>query len=190
MRGTLSEIRKDVTELQEAVGERVINEKVAQTRLTALEERVSTVDGVQLPSDKDRAPFKASELRPATDGSAKVKNEHSAPAIETGSIGVPKAEIVFGEAIVTPAGEAEFAVQLAAGATLQAMRQSWGQLAERHGGTLAKLQPRVVAPRAEGGFYRLIAGPVRTKADAERICTVLGVGPKVCFPTPYAGVPL
>jgi hypothetical protein len=48
----------------------------------------------------------------------------------------------------------------------------------------------VVAPRAEGGAYRLLAGPVPTKADAERICSELRVGPKGCFATPYAGVPL
>src|SRR5262245_9460048 len=32
MQSSLSEVRKDVSQLQEAVGERVINEKVVQTR--------------------------------------------------------------------------------------------------------------------------------------------------------------
>lgn len=203
MRGAISEIRKDVTDLQEAVGERVANEKVVQTRLSALEDRVSTVDGTQqepalTPEGKDKAAHKASELRPAADAHevpALVAVGQPAAPIETGSIGskaepAPKAEIVFGEPIVTPAVQSEFAVQLAAGATLQAMRQSWGQLAERHAGALGKLQPRVVAPRSEGGIYRLLAGPVATKADAERICAALGVGPKACFPTPYVGAPL
>lgn len=203
MRGAISEIRKDVTELQEAVGERVANEKVVQTRLTALEERVSTVDGAQhgsalMPEGKDKAAHKASEPRPsaeAHDVPPLVAVGPPATPIETGSIGsraapAPKAEIVFGEPIVTPAAQSEFAVQLAAGASLQAMRQSWGRLAERHAGALGKLQPRVVAPRAEGGSYRLLAGPVATKADAERICTALGIGPKACFPTPYVGAPL
>jgi hypothetical protein len=227
MRGSLSEIRKDVSQLQEAVGERVINEKVVQTRLSALEERVSTIDGPPQPSQQsspspqptaaapaaaaptgltatvpgirvlETTPRPANEPRPvAADGPAKTQGSPAqtvAPApfvaIETGSIPA-KAEIVFGEPVVTPAKQSEFAVQLGAGPSLQALRQSWGQLAERHAGALAALQPRVVAPRAEGGAYRLLAGPVPTKADAERICSELRVGPKGCFATPYAGVPL
>ena len=81
-------------------------------------------------------------------------------------------------------------MQLAAGPSLEGLRQSWGQLSERHAGALSTLQPRVVPPRSEGGLYRLLAGPVRTKADAERICSQLGVGPKACFATTYTGSPL
>jgi hypothetical protein len=101
-----------------------------------------------------------------------------------------KEEIVFGEPIVTRGGQPEFAVHLASGASLKALRQSWGQLRQRHAAALDGLQPRVVAPRGEGGSYRLIAGPVPTKAAAEHICTELHAGPKACFPTPYAGAPL
>jgi hypothetical protein len=70
------------------------------------------------------------------------------------------------------------------------LRQSWGRLIERHGRSLAALKPRVVAPRSEGGIYRLLAGPVSSKADADRICAQLGGGPKACFVTAYAGSPL
>ncbi len=219
MRGSLSEIRKDVTQLQEAVGERVINEKVVQTRLTALEERVSTIDGPQQSSQQpsrqptaaaptgltatvpgirvlDTTPRSVNDPRPAADSPVKIQESPAqtvAPApfvpIETGSIPA-NAEIVFGEPVVTPAKQTEFAVQLGAAPSLQALRQSWGQLAERHAGALGPLQPRVVAPRSEGGAYRLLAGPVPTKAEAERICSELRVGPKGCFATPYAGAPL
>ena len=212
VRGSLSEIRKDVTELQSAVGERVENEKVVQTRLTALEERVSAVDP-PLPSVPDGG--KAADGRKAApkdgepsagDAQDKAAAE-AAPAprvkppfvpIETGSIASKaeatpkedaKEEIVFGEAVVTRGGR-EFAVQLAAAATLNALKQSWGQLAERHAGALGHLRPRVIAPRGEGGAYRLIAGPLATRADAERVCSELGAGPKACFPTPYSGAPL
>jgi hypothetical protein len=63
-------------------------------------------------------------------------------------------------------------------------------LSGRHAGTLGTLKPRVVAPRGDGGVYRLLAGPLPTKADAERICSQLGVGAKACFATQYAGAPL
>ena len=207
VQGSLSEIRKDVSQLQEAVGERVINEKVVQTRLTALEDRVTTIDGQQ--ESPSAAPVSKvpgitllppGQPRPVAEPPFKPIDESSAAAlapppgapgapIETGSI-PPKAEIVFGEPVVTRVGTPEMAVQLAAGPSLQAVRQSWELLSERHAGTLAALQPRVVAPRGEGGVYRLLAGPLPSKVDAERICSQLGVGSKACFATKYVGAPL
>jgi hypothetical protein len=108
--------------------------------------------------------------------------------IETGSIAAPPA-ITFGEPEVTPARQA-FAVQLAAGPSLDALRLSWGLLVERHGGALASLQPRFIAPRAEGGPYRLLAGPLPSKADADKVCAAMGVGKQGCFSTPHIGDPL
>jgi SPOR domain len=204
MQGSLSEIRKDVSQLQEAVGERVVNEKVAQTRLNALEERVSTIDGQpEQPPAVPTAKVPGISLlptggpRPAAEPPFKAVEEPLAvnippplsPPIETGSI-PPKAEIVFGEPVVTRASGPEMAVQLAAGPSLQSVRQSWELLSGRHGGTLGTLKPRVVAPRGEGGVYRLLAGPLPTKADAERICSQLGIGAKACFAAQYAGAPL
>jgi hypothetical protein len=197
IRGSLTEIRKDVAQLQEAVGEQVINEKVTQTRLTALEERVSTIDQQQqpvatpAPKAADKTARNAPDPSPAGEAPAAQPETPARPPfvpVETGSL--TKEKIVFGEAVVTPADKTEFAVQLAAGTSLQALRQSWGQLTERHAGALATLQPRVVAPRSEGGLYRLLAGPVPTKAEAEKICSALGVGPKACFATSYTGAPL
>lgn len=203
VKGSLNEIRKDVTELQTAVGERVENEKVVKTRLTSLEDRVSTIDGAPPPATDGEGPGKAAPKAgepSAGDAPGKAQVE-TAPtpavkppfvSIETGSIS-PKEEareeIVFGEAVVTKGGK-EFAVQLAAAPSLSALKQSWGQLAERHAGALGSLRPRVVAPRGDGGIYRLIAGPLPTKADAERVCSELRIGPKACFPTPYIGAPL
>jgi SPOR domain len=207
VQGSVAEIRKDVTQLQDAMGERVVQDKAVQSRLTALEERVATIETPQAPSvpaPKAKAPAeKVSRKLPDTITTAHILNAprpetaqpptpkadaRSAP-IETGSIASTE-EITFGEAVVVPAGKTTFAVQLAAGPSLQGLKQSWGQLVERHGGPLAALQPRVVAPRTEGGPYRLLAGPIPTKADADRICTELGVGRSGCFATPYTGVPL
>jgi hypothetical protein len=108
--------------------------------------------------------------------------------IETGSIA--KAEIVFGEPVVTRADGPKLAVQLATGPSLQELRMSWGQLAQQHRDALATLKPRIVAPRAKNGTYRLIAGPVATEADARRICSQLGAASATCFATPYGGTPL
>jgi hypothetical protein len=215
VRGSLTEIRKDVSQLQDSMGERVANETVVKSRLTALEDRVATIEpGQPPPTTPPAAPPTATPGPKPADKSAQTPTEvttaeilartreRTAPnpsktaaapppaeAIETGSLG-GKDEIVFGEAVVIPASRKDFAVQLAAGPSLQVLRQSWGQLVERHGGPLASLKPRIVAPRSEGGIYRLLAGPVPTKADADRICAALGGGPKACFVTAYGGSPL
>jgi hypothetical protein len=48
-----------------------------------------------------------------------------------------------------------------------------------------------VPPRADGtGHFRLVAGPLPTRADAERLCTELGVGRQGCFATTFVGQPL
>jgi hypothetical protein len=208
VQGSLTEIRKDVSQLQDAVGERVENEKVVKTRLTALEDRVSTIDpGQPVPGTADTmaADRPASgavgepPFRPVPDA-AMPASRAPAGSIETGSIVVPsvapkpavekpREEIVFGEPVVTRANAPELAVQLATGPSPQALKQSWGQLSEQHAG-LSSLQPRVVAPRGKGRNYRLIAGPVATEADATRICSELGAAPQSCFVTRYAGVPL
>jgi hypothetical protein len=117
-----------------------------------------------------------------------AKDDGPPVPLETGSIR-PKAEITFGEPVVKRAGAIAFAVQLAAGPSLPGLRQSWGQLRERHG-ALAALEPRVVAPRTEGGPYRLLAGPFATKADADRVCTEMNVGRNGCYVTTYIGTPL
>jgi hypothetical protein len=227
VQGGLTEIRKDVTHLKDAMGERVANEKVVKSRITALEERVATIEPGQTPpataptsplatSPAAQPPATNAAPKPADKSSqapmevttsdilARTKQETAAvppgkgsattpppaeAAIQTGSLGA-KDEIVFGEAVVIPANKKDFAVQLAAGPSLQVLRQSWGQLLERHGSSLAALKPRIIAPRSEGGIYRLLAGPVPTKADADRICAELGGGPKACFVTAYGGSPL
>jgi hypothetical protein len=194
------------------MGERAATEKVLQSRVTALEERVATIEPGQTPPATAPTPRGADKSArrspdgPTADAADRSKEEPPAAPpfkaiapsppppvpIETGSIisKTSKDEIVFGEAIVTPAIQKDFAVQLAAGPSLQVLRQSWGRLVERHGRSLAALKPRVVAPRSDGGIYRLLAGPVPSKADADRICAELGGGPKACFVTAYAGVPL
>jgi hypothetical protein len=108
-------------------------------------------------------------------------------SIETGSITQP--EIVFGEAVVTRA-EHLYAVQLDSAVSLDALRMRWGLLVERYGSTLATLQPRYVAPRAQGGPYRLLAGPLTSAADAKGICGELRAQIPACSTTDFAGEPL
>jgi TolA-binding protein len=208
MRRNLSEIQKDVADLREASADRDAKDKTVATRLTAVEERLATLHPSSESADTPPSKAKVSErhqrktapmVRVITvpqDGAApaptpqspSVKDDGPPVPLETGSI-APKEEITFGEPVVTRAGPVAFAVQLAAGPSLQGLRQSWGQLRERHG-SLAALEARVVPPRSDGGPYRLLAGPFATKADADRVCTEMGVGRNGCYVTTYIGTPL
>jgi hypothetical protein len=206
MRRNLSEIQKDVADLKEAAAERETKDRTVSTRLTAVEERLATVHASTEPTDASPK-AKISERHPRKTGPTvrviTVPQDASAPTpalspsfkddgppvpLETGSI-APKEEITFGEPVVTRSGPIAFAVQLAAGPSLQGLRQSWGQLRERHG-SLAALEPRVVPPRSDGGPYRLLAGPFPSRAEADRVCTEMGVGRNGCYVTTYIGTPL
>ena len=125
-----------------------------------------------------------------------------AERVETGSI-VPPAQpapapaspaaaptITFGAPVVTPTkSSTTYAVQIGAGNSREAVRSSWNQLTNKHA-ALQGLEPRVVAPKAEGGKFRLMAGPFPSKAEAERVCADMGVGRTGCFSTTFGGEPL
>jgi hypothetical protein len=114
----------------------------------------------------------------------------TAPGIETGSIA--QVPITFGEPVVTRSNpnNPNFAVQLGAGRSLDALKLSWSLLLDQHGDSLSPLQPRVIVPRTEGGSYRLVAGPFESRAEAERICAAMSLSRNKCFATTFAGEPL
>jgi hypothetical protein len=212
MRRNLSDIQNDVAQLKEAAAQREAEDKAMATRLSAVEERLASLqpaDPADAPRPKvsernqrrmadARAGARVINIQPDTPAqpplSGSAKDEGPPVPLVTGSIGRKDAnsveEVTFGEPVVKRAGAATaFAVQLAASPSLQGLRQSWGQLRERHG-VLAALEPRVAAPRNEGGPYRLLAGPFATKADADRVCSDMGVGRNGCYVTTYTGAPL
>jgi hypothetical protein len=154
------------------------------------------------PKAADKAQPKAAVVKPVAQkaGSPRVitvPNEGSTPAnirtpgdkapLVTGSISQP--DIVFGEAVVTRAEEL-YAVQLDMATSLETLRMRWGVLVERYGSTLATLQPRYVAPRAQGGQYRLLAGPLTSTAAAREVCGELRAQLPLCSTTDFGGEPL
>ena len=111
------------------------------------------------------------------------------PAIATPATQAqPSEPILFGPAIVKPAPK-PFAVQLASGPTLDAIRLSWSKLSEQHADALSKLQPHVTTTGtpATGQIFDLIAGPVKSAADAKKICKALATRGTDCKVAPYAG---
>jgi hypothetical protein len=155
---------------------------------------------VRTPAD----PTATARVVTTIEGPTKAAPEPTPAPIETGSIA--QLPITFGDAVVTttsnpvvataapPAAAAAapstYAVQLGAGPSLDALRLSWSMLVERHGAALASLQPRFVPPRNAGGPYRLVAGPLPSKVEADKVCAEMGVGRNGCFSTQLAGEPL
>jgi hypothetical protein len=199
LRRNLGEVQKDVSDLKEAAASQEANGKAVNTRLTAVEERLATIEA-EPPSPKakpgEKAPRKAPEGKP----SAKMINapvpeaktgkaDSPAAPIETGSIAAA-AEITFGEPVVTPAAQQPFAVQLGSHPSLEGLRERWDKLRDQYRGQLGALQPRIVPPRSGGGAYRLLAGPFPTKADADRACADMRLARPGCFATAYTGTPL
>ena len=96
--------------------------------------------------------------------------------------------ISFGPAIVKPAPK-PYAVQLASGSSLDEMRNSWSQLTDQHAEALGKLSPHVVLSGSDQTLqtFDLIAGPVKTAADAKRICKALAARGTDCKIASFTG---
>ncbi|KAB2910513.1 MAG: SPOR domain-containing protein [Hyphomicrobiaceae bacterium] len=216
---TVTELQKDVSHLKGAAEQRDAQEKEVRSRLSALEERVTTMPVTVAtpappPTAKQKAAEKAAQIKaaaaqqkaaqakaaapriisvaePPASAPAPAVKANAAPApLVTGSIAQPQATIVFGEPVVTKARESVFGVQLAAAPSIDALRLSWSLLLERHGAALATLQPRVVRPRTEGAPYRLVAGPLPSMAEANQICGELRAQQASCASTDFVGEPL
>jgi SPOR domain len=224
VRRSVGDVQRSLGEVREALDRNISDEKMTQTRLSALEGRVTDMAAGQPPPPVAAAPAatagkqkaverpqpkapaaaaapktaeKGAEPAPATrvmsaimavpDQPEKPAAEPPAPVIETGSIAA--APITFGEPVVTRAST-NFAVQLGAGRSLEAIKLNWSLLLDQHGDALSPLQPRVIAPRGEGGSYRLVAGPFETRADADKVCAALGLSRNKCFATVFMGEPL
>jgi hypothetical protein len=112
-----------------------------------------------------------------------------APGLETGSVAPEKEALVsFGPAIVTPAVSKPVAIQIASGPSVDALRLSWSLLSDRHGKDLKSLQPRyITGATASGLTYDLVAGPITSASEAERLCKELGKSGTSCRVSDFSG---
>jgi len=204
---TVSAIEQDVGRLKDTVDQHDVHDREAQSRLAALEERVTNLASTPSPAvaTAPSAQQKAAERAKAAaekqrEAAARIvsameqgKSDPPAPTamppkLETGSIASPPPSITFGAPEVTPAQT--YAVQLASAPSLDALRTSWQALREEHGERLGTLKPRYVATRGGTGPYGLIVGRLASKAEAEQVCADIGLARKDCFVTTAMGKPL
>lgn len=195
LRDAIGQIQLDVAKLKTDVSSQAETSKAVETQLIALQNRVMAQEPpVQAEAVPDPAPSakpdtattaatmaqdkpaaKAAPAAPSKVINADREKEKDAPLV-TGSVKstTPSAEgINFGPAVVKPAAK-PVGLRLGAGASVDSLRLNWSLLADRHAEALSKLEPRVIADAIGGvATYDLVAGPVKSKADAAKICKEL-----------------
>lgn len=93
----------------------------------------------------------------------------------------PPPVIEFGVANVEPAlpvarSREQVGVRLASGPSVDALRLTWNLLLDTYGPTLRGLEPRYVGSASAGALgptYDLIAGPLPSRTDGERMCRII-----------------
>ncbi len=103
---------------------------------------------------------------------------------------IPAGPIDFGAAVVQPATP-PVGLQISSGASIDSLRLSWSLLSDRHGDTLKNLQPRYVARGdVDHPTYDLIAGPIQSRSEAQRLCKALAARNVPCTVGDYMGASL
>lgn len=139
-------------------------------------------------SSAEPAPAPTAQPEPPAAGSARAPklinaDTQLAPggltigSLETGSVGAAaKASnqaISFGPAVVKPAPK-PVGVQISSGASVDSLRLSWSLLADRHSDALKNLEPRYLATgNADNPVFDLLAGPIKSRAEAAKVCKAL-----------------
>ncbi len=217
---SVGEIRKDIGRLKDTVEQHDAQEREAQARLAALEEKVTSLAAsppVAAASPAAESPAtrqgvadrgkgavdrKAAERRstshivtvvegPSPPATGAPPPEAKPATVETGSITTPPpAGVTFGPAKVSPARAPQVYAVQVGAGPSLDALRLTWSILSERHGALAVLTPRYVAPRGGSGPYRLIAGAFASKAEAEKVCADMNVGRQGCLPTTATGEPL
>ena len=101
------------------------------------------------------------------------------------SVAKPK-PVTFGRPQVTTGGRRAAALALSSSKSITGLKASWLLLTTRHGDLLRAFEPRY-ASDTRSGNYRLIAGPIVSRSEADRICTLLRAKNVDCGVADYLG---
>ena len=128
-------------------------------------------------------------VRPLETGSlaSGAKGAASSPPAPPVQPAAPVA-ISFGPATVKSEPK-PFGVQLSSGPTLDAIQLSWSLLSDQYPDALRRLEPRYTTsgtPEA-GQTFDLMAGPIRSAADARKVCKTLAARGTDCRVAEFTG---
>jgi len=109
---------------------------------------------------------------------------HTAEAAGGEPSGGPRMLVPGGTRAAAPRS-GQVSVHLASYRSMEQAQSGWSQLRKTYRPQLATLAPdiRKVAVKGKGDFYRLYAGPIETRGEADKICRVLRVKRQFCSVT-------
>lgn len=146
--------------------------------------RLVNVDGNTQPFDT--AALETGSVAAAAKPAAKAADKAAAkPAVD-----VPAEAVDFSDVVVKPATPAAkpVGVQISSGASVDSLRLSWSLMADRHIDALKNLEPRFVARGDEAApTFDLIAGPIKSRADAQKVCKALAAKNVPCKVGDFTG---
>lgn len=154
------------------------------------------IDGAQIPATQIQAALAAPAAPAQAVRAAKVINGEAAArttanSLETGSLNAaakaPADAISFGPAVVKAAPQ-PMGIKISSGELADSLRLSWSLLAEKHGDTLKGLEPRYVSGGdALNPNFDLVAGPLKSKAEAAKVCKALAAKGVPCTVGAFTG---
>jgi hypothetical protein len=85
-----------------------------------------------------------------------------------------------------PIATGPLGLELVTGPSVDALRLNWSFLGDRHGAALKSLEARYAAS-AQGGPFKLLAGPVASAEDGARLCEQFRAKGTPCRVAPFTG---
>lgn len=189
LKTSVGQIQLDLTQMRTDIVAQGEQQKTVSSEVAALQSRLTSTpetETLDKPAAQEvtvenktepKTEKKTTEAVEATADKPRVINADATKAdtkLETGSL-QKKAEteiVSFGPAVVKPAAPAKkVGIKLSSGASLDSLRLSWALLSELHGEKLRDLAPRYTTTgSAANPEYDLVAGPIKSEADAAKIC--------------------
>jgi hypothetical protein len=203
LKSSMTRLELDIANVKSQVTDQANQTQQLSSQLTALDDKVrlaeapasttttTTADSSQQ-SGSDAAPPQDADGGPAPAKIINAQPRAGAP-IETGSVDKAKAAskpISFGPAIVKPEPRS-YGVQLATDPSVDGLRITWGALSQIHSEQLSNLRARYAdLGTATSPNFGLIAGPVKSKTEAKKLCKELSAQAVSCKVSEYRGADL
>lgn len=196
LKSSVAQLQSDVTSVRSDVDRASAQQTALATELTSLNSRMaSNAQAVAQPPP-------ASTPAPQTPKLINSDGKQAGAPLETGSVAnattaaavahpeKSSSPAAFGPAIVKPAPK-PVGIRISSGPTVEGLRVSWSLLADNYGAELKNLQPRF-ASRGDPAnpTYDLVAGPVKSKTQAAKLCKALTEKSVPCTVTDEIGDPL
>ncbi|RUO97214.1 SPOR domain-containing protein [Hyphomicrobium sp.] len=203
MQLSLRKLETDMDRVKSDVAAQANQTQSLSSQVSALDEKISTAQApaaAPSPATADAAPqqpsagFAGLAAASGTDDAApapapKIINSPRVGApIETGSVNSGSgAPIAFGPAVVKPTAK-PVGIQIAQDPSVDGLRVTWGALSQIHPEELGRLKARYAdIGTAAAPNFGLIAGPVKSKAEAKKLCKALAAQNISCKVSDYRG---